>query len=54
MTAISQHYYHACTQNDGQLVAFDQLFSKKAVAGAIINQIYNIQLFNLLAPSVTG
>ena len=54
LTAISQRYYHACAQNDGQLVLFDQLCSNKAVAGATINQSYNIQLLNLLAPSATG
>ena len=54
LTAISQHYYHACAQNDDQLVLFDQLCSNKAVACATINQIYNIQLLYLLAPSSTG
>ena len=51
LTAISQCYYHACAQNDGQLVLFDQLCSNKAMVGATINQSYNIQLLDLLAPS---
>ena len=38
LTAISQCNYHASAQNDGQLVLFDQLCSKKAVNGATINQ----------------
>ena len=38
LTSISQPNYHACDQNDGQLVLFDQLCSNKAVAGATINQ----------------
>ena len=54
LTAISQCYYHACAQNDGQLVLFDQLCSNKAVAGATINQSYNIQLLDLLAPPQQG
>ena len=37
LTAVSQCYYYACAQNDGQLVLFDQLCSNKAVAGATIN-----------------
>ena len=37
LTAISQHYYHACAQNYGQLVLFDQFYSNKAVVGATIN-----------------
>ena len=54
LTAISQHYYHACAQNAGQLVLFNQFCSNKAVAGAIINQSYNIQLLDLLVPFATG
>ena len=50
LTSVSQCYYHACAQNSGQLVLFEQLCSNKAVAGATINQIYNIQLLDLLAP----
>ena len=50
LTAISQCNYHASAQNDGQLVLFDQLCSNKAVASATINQSYNIQLLDLLAP----
>ena len=50
LTAVSQHYYYSCAQNDGQLVLSDQLCSNKAVAGATINQSYNIQLLGLLAP----
>ena len=54
LTAISQRYYHGCAQNNGQLVLFDQLCSNKVVAYATINQIYNIQLLDLLFPSITG
>ena len=54
LTAVSQHNYHASAQNDSQLVLFNQLCSKKAVAGATINQSYNIQLLYLLYPFVTG
>ena len=54
LTDVSQRNYHASAQNDSQLVLFDQLCSKKAVAGATINQSYNIQLLDLLAPSITG
>ena len=54
LTAISQRCYHACAQNDGQLVLNNQLCSNKAVAGATINQRYNIQLLDLLVPSATG
>ena len=54
LTAVSQCYYHACVQNDGQLVLFDQICSNKAMSGATINQIYNIQLLDLLAPLATG
>ena len=54
LTAISQCNYHASAQNDGQLVLFGQLCNNKAVAGATINQSYNIQLLYLLDSSVTG
>ena len=54
LTAISQRYYHACAQNDGQLVLFDQICSNKAVAGAIINQSYNVQLLEPQAPPKQG
>ena len=51
LTAISQCNYHASAQNDGQLVLLNQLCSNKTVAGATINQSYNIQLLGLLDPS---
>ena len=54
LIAVSQCNYHASAQNDGQLVLFDQLCSNKAVAGATINQRYNVQLLYLLSPSTTG
>ena len=54
LTAVSQCNYHASAQNDSQLVLFDLLCSNKAVAGATINQSYNIQLLDLLFPSKTG
>ena len=54
LTTISQHNYHASAQNDSELVLFDQLCSNKAVTGATINQIYNIQLLSLLDSSETG
>ena len=54
LTAVSQRNYHASAQNDGQLVLFDQLCSNKTVASATINQSYNIQILDLLAPSKTG
>ena len=54
LTAISQCNYHASAQNDGRLVLFDQLCSNKAVAGATINQSYNIQLLGPIAPSAIG
>ena len=54
LAAISQCNYHASAQNDGQLVLFNQLCSNKAVAGTTINQSYNIQILDLLAPSTTG
>ena len=54
LTAVSQRNYHASAQNDGQLVLFNQLCSNKAVAGATINQSYNVHLLGLLAPSATG
>ena len=42
LTAISERNYHASAQNDSQLVLFNQLCINKAVAGATINQSYNI------------
>ena len=54
LTDVSQCYYHACAQNDGQLVLFDHLCRNKAVAGATINQSYNMHLLDLLLPSTTG
>ena len=54
LTAISQRNYHASIQNDDQLVLFEQLYSNKAVAGATINQSFNIQLLDLLSPSAIG
>ena len=53
LTAVSQRNYHASAQNDSQLVLFDQICSNKAVAGATINQSYNIHPLGLLAPSTT-
>ena len=54
LTAVSQHNYHGSAQNNGQLILSDQLCSNKAVAGATINQRYNIQLLVLLSPSTIG
>ena len=54
LTAISQCNNHASAQIDDQLVLFDQLCSKKAVAGATANQSYNIQQLGQLAPFETG
>ena len=54
LTTISQRNYHASAQNDGQLELFDQLCSYKTVAGAIINQRYNVQILELLDPSTIG
>ena len=54
LTVVGQCNYHASAQNDSQLVLFDQICSNKAVAGATINQIYNIQLLKLVALSTTG
>ena len=50
LTSISQCYYHACAQNDGQLILFDQLCSNKAVAGTTINQSYNILVIRPTIP----
>ena len=54
LTAVSRRKYHASAQNNSQLVLYDQLCSNKAVAGATINQRYNVLLLSLLAPSTTG
>ena len=54
LTAISQLDYHASVQIDGQLVLFDQLCSNKSVAGATINQSYNVQWIYQLAPLEQG
>ena len=54
LTAVSQHNYHASAQNDCQLVLLDHLCSTKTVAGATINQSYNVQILSLLAPPQQG
>ena len=54
LTAVSQRDHHASVQINSQVVLFDQLCSKKAMAGATVNQSYNIKWLELLSSYATG
>ena len=54
LTVVSHHDHHASVQINGQVVLFDQLCSNKTMAGATVNQRYNIQCIEKLAPFATG